>query len=106
MLLGYFIDKIFDICTGYFFFREGYVQQCYVCKNGKKNSDCSQIETCKKDEDVSLIFYLNIFENFYAHDILKTILQNCPLIISLFIYSSSIFKKSNEVMIRFFKNSN
>nr|XP_022343451.1 SCO-spondin-like isoform X5 [Crassostrea virginica] len=29
----------------------GYVQQCYVCKNGKKNSDCSQIETCKKDED-------------------------------------------------------
>ena len=46
------------------FFREGYVQQCYVCKNGKKNSDCSQIETCKKDEDVSLIFYLNIFKNF------------------------------------------
>lgn len=61
LLLGYVYIKTFDICTGYFFFLEGYVQQCYVCKNGKKNSDCSQIETCKKDEDVSFIFYLNIF---------------------------------------------
>eukprot|EP00105_Crassostrea_gigas_P008141 XP_011422609.1 PREDICTED: SCO-spondin [Crassostrea gigas] len=29
----------------------GYTQRCYVCKKGKKNSDCSTIETCKKDED-------------------------------------------------------
>lgn len=33
----------------------GYTQRCYVCKKGKKNSDCSTIETCKKDEDVSLV---------------------------------------------------
>ncbi|XP_056004192.1 A disintegrin and metalloproteinase with thrombospondin motifs adt-1-like [Ostrea edulis] len=28
----------------------GYEQRCYVCNKGKKNSDCSKIETCKKDE--------------------------------------------------------
>lgn len=34
---------------------EGYTQRCYVCNKGKKNSDCSTIETCKKDEDVSFV---------------------------------------------------
>lgn len=27
-------------------------QKCYVCGNGKKNSDCTKIETCKSDEEV------------------------------------------------------
>ncbi|XP_061194689.1 uncharacterized protein LOC133202827 [Saccostrea echinata] len=27
------------------------VQRCYTCSHGKKNSDCTKIETCKKDEE-------------------------------------------------------
>ncbi|XP_061194694.1 SCO-spondin-like [Saccostrea echinata] len=29
----------------------GYKQQCNVCNKAKKNSECTKVETCKKDED-------------------------------------------------------
>ncbi|XP_061194688.1 A disintegrin and metalloproteinase with thrombospondin motifs adt-2-like [Saccostrea echinata] len=36
------------------------LQRCYTCSHGKKNSDCTKIETCKKDEEVKLANTLKV----------------------------------------------
>ena len=46
------VHRIFSICC------TAPAQKCFVCNNGKKNSDCTKIETCKKDEEVSIFLVI------------------------------------------------
>ena len=39
------------------------VMRCYTC-DGKKNSDCTKYETCKKDEEVILCFVYDVHVNY------------------------------------------
>ena len=44
--------------------------RCYTC-DGKKNSDCTKYETCKKDEEVILCFLYDVHVN-YVNEQKKT----------------------------------